>query len=61
MVRRMEEFEQAINEIKILLELFPSGIDYEADPADRSPEDTTAHTAGLIWQVCQRVMPDEDD
>ena len=45
---------ELIEAILDLLEHFPSGIDYEADPDNQSPEDMTAHTAGLIWQLCER-------
>lgn len=45
---------ELIEAIMVLLGHLPSGIDYEADPDNQSPEDMTAHTAGLIWQLCER-------
>lgn len=40
----------AIRKSLELLENLPSGIDYEADTNNVSPDDMTAHIAGLIWQ-----------
>lgn len=45
-------------EIFAMLEWLPSGIDYEADPDDESPEDMVAHVGGLIWQTCMKVIGD---
>ncbi len=52
---KLRKLEQAITEIRMLIESSPSGIDYEADPCDTSPADVVAFTSGLIWQICERV------
>lgn len=39
-----------------LVEQLPSGIDYDARPDDPSPDDLTAHTAGLIYQQCVKGL-----
>lgn len=38
------------------IESFPSGVDYEADPQNLSPEDAFAHSAGLMWQACTAFL-----
>mgnify|MGYP001598674001 CR=1 len=53
----LSTLKQAIEEIRNLVEMFPSGVDYDADPADTSPSDATAHTAGLIWKICEEALP----
>ena len=45
-----------IKDIQDMLENIPSGIDYNADPGNPSPENADSHTAGLIWQMCQEVL-----
>ncbi len=52
---RIEKLKRAIDEIQILVDSLPSGIDYEADPCNTSPADAVAFTGGLIWQICERV------
>jgi hypothetical protein len=37
-------------------ESLPSGVDYEADPLDRSPRDANAHIAGLAVQEIRKVL-----
>ena len=54
---RIAILEIAIDEIRVLVESLPSGIDYDADPNDISPEDTAAHIGGLIWKICKEVYP----
>ena len=49
----IRQLKSCLKEIELLTEQFPSGVDYDADPKDQSPPDATAHTAGLIWQLCQ--------
>lgn len=53
---RVSELLNIIREIQELIEGMPSGIDYEVDPNNESPEDATAHTAGLIWKRCQEAL-----
>ena len=54
---RIVALEIAIDEIRTFIESLPSGIYYDADPSDTSPEDVTAHIGGLIWQICEEISP----
>lgn len=45
-----------IKDIQNMVENTPSGVDYDADPANTSPENADSHTAGLIWKMCQEVL-----
>lgn len=56
---RIAQFEIAINEIRELVQQLPPGIDYDADPENTCPDDATTHIGGLIWKVCERVLPQE--
>lgn len=56
---RIAQFEIAIGEIRELVETLPGGIDYVADLENRSPENATAFVGGLIWQICERVLPQD--
>jgi len=57
---RIAKLENAIAEIKRLVYDMPSGIDEKADPLNTSPDDMEGHIGGLIWQICNRVLPDEE-
>jgi hypothetical protein len=57
---KIAQFEIAINEIRELINQLPSGIDYEADENNLSPADATAHVGGLVWKVCERVLPSDE-
>jgi hypothetical protein len=37
-------------------ENLPCGVDYDADPNDRSPEDHIAHIGGLAIQEARRII-----
>ncbi len=50
-----KELLYALNRIEALVLSLPSGIDAEADAEDLTPEDTTAHLGGLIYQEVQRL------
>ena len=50
----------AIREIQRLIDDIPSGVDYEADPLDDSPESMDSQIAGLIWKKCQEALGEVD-
>ena len=47
---------KALLEIKDLLEQLPSGVDYEAQWDDVTPEDQTAHVGGLIYRIVEDAL-----
>lgn len=57
-IRRDErkKIAEAVSEIRALASWHA---DYDADPADQSPEDQTAHINGLILQACDRLDADD--
>ena len=55
LLEQITQLRDTITEIQKLIEDIPSGVDYDADPENASPEDATAHTAGLIWKACQEA------
>jgi hypothetical protein len=46
----------AVITIRGLCESMPCGYDVSADLNDRSPEDASAHTTGLIVQTCEEAL-----
>lgn len=46
----------ALQSISEMVEDLPSGIDYEADGDNPSPDDAAAHLGGLIWQVATAAI-----
>lgn len=50
----------ALDEIIRLVEGLPSGIDYDADANNPSPEDAIAHTGGLVYQVARKALEADD-
>ncbi len=51
-----DEIREKLVEAMDLIEQLPSGIDYEADPMDKSPDDMIAHVGGLAWQRLQSCL-----
>lgn len=46
----------SLEEIALLIEQLPSGIDPEADGNDPSPDDAAAHIGGIIWQIATAAI-----
>lgn len=47
---RERELREALECIQHMIQQLPSGIDYQADENDTSPEDAAAHIGGLIYR-----------
>jgi hypothetical protein len=54
--REIERLRAALITIRGLCESMPFGYDVSADVNDRSPEDASAHTTGLIVQACEEAL-----
>ena len=59
---------KALDSIESMLAAFPSGLDYDADPDNQSPDDAFAHLGGLMHrevthatQTLRAAMPQEDE
>jgi len=58
--REINRLKTAIVEIIELAHHLPSGIDEDANPTDRSPEDMTAHIGGLIVKAGREAIGTKD-
>ena len=56
MTTRERRLQEAVQEIMHLAYNFPAGIEEDADPNNKSPDDAEAWGAGLIVQICERVL-----
>lgn len=55
---REERLREALREQERLWRSLPSGVDEEADPDDRSPEDAFAWTAGIAVRAIRTALSD---
>ena len=58
-VRAVNSHDELLAALRVadeMLEGNPAGVDDEADPNNPSPEDASAHTAGLIRQVLRAAL-----